>query len=43
MNDCTADEYVVGLEDEEWYVKLYVDTEEAVVNVWSCCWEGAVH
>lgn len=42
MNDETADIYVVEL-DEEWYVKFWVDEDQLVVDVWSCCWDGAVH
>lgn len=42
-NGEVADEYVVACGDEDWYVKFYVDGVEVVVNVWSCCWDGAVH
>jgi hypothetical protein len=43
MNGAKADEYVVTLGDEDWYLKFWVDDVECVVNVWSCCWDGAVH
>lgn len=42
MNNKTADIYVVEL-DDEWYVKFWVDEDQLVVDVWSCCWDGAVH
>jgi hypothetical protein len=38
-----ADEYVVALTDEDWYLKFSVDDDQIVVDVWSCCWDGAVH
>jgi len=38
-----ADEYIVAVEGVEWYVKIYVDEEQAAVNVWSCWWEGTAH
>jgi hypothetical protein len=38
-----ADEYLVLVDAVEWYVKFYVDAEKAVVNVWSCWWEGTPH
>jgi hypothetical protein len=38
-----ADEYVVVIEDEAWYLKFYVDGEQQVVNVWSCWWQGVAH
>ncbi|HAL29944.1 MAG TPA: hypothetical protein DCP20_04400 [Coriobacteriia bacterium] len=43
MNGAEADEYVVVLPDCEWYLKFWVDDEQLVVDVWSCCWDGAVH
>jgi hypothetical protein len=43
MNDAVADEYVVTLLDCHWYLKFWVDDERLVVDVWSCCWDGAVH
>jgi len=43
MNGEVADEYVVACRDEDWYLKFYVDDEQIVVNVWSCCWDGTVH
>ena len=43
MNGEVADEYVVAAGDEDWYLKFYVDGEQIVVNVWSCCWDGTVH
>jgi len=42
-NGEVADEYVVACGGEDWYVKFSVDGAEVVVNVWSCCWDGAVH
>lgn len=42
-NGEVADEYVVVCDDEDWYVKFYVDGDQVVVNVWSCCWDGTVH
>jgi hypothetical protein len=38
-----ADEYVVELLDEEWYVKFSVADGRVVIHVWSCCWDGSVH
>ena len=43
MNGEIADEYVVGLSGEDWYLKFWVDDDQLVVDVWSCCWDGAVH
>jgi hypothetical protein len=43
MNGAEADEYVVVLPDCDWYLKFWVDDEQLVVDVWSCCWDGAVH
>ncbi len=43
VNDEVADEYVVDLSGEDWYLKFWVDDEQLVVDVWSCCWDGAVH
>jgi len=42
-NDETADEYLVRLPEDDWYLKFWVDTDQLVVDVWSCCWDGAVH
>lgn len=42
-NAQSADEYIVTWQAEDWYVKLYIDDDEVVVNVWSCCWDGAPH
>jgi hypothetical protein len=42
-NGVKADEYVVRLADEDWYLKFSLDAEQVVVHVWSCCWDGAVH
>lgn len=42
VNDETADIYVVEL-DDKWYVKFWVDEDQLVVDVWSCCWDGAIH
>jgi len=27
----------------DWYLKFWVDDERLAVEVWSCCWDGAVH
>lgn len=43
MNGAEADEYVVALPDCDWYLKFWVDEEQLTVDVWSCCWDGAVH
>lgn len=43
MNGETADEYVVVLPDDDWYLKFWVDENQLVVSVWSCCWDGVVH
>lgn len=43
MNGVEADEYVVKLAEDDWYLKFWIDDEQLVVNVWSCCWDGAVH
>lgn len=43
FNGETADEYVVALADDDWYLKFWVDEDQLVVDVWSCCWDGAVH
>ena len=43
MNGEVADEYVVACRDEDWYLKFYVDGDQIVVNVWSCCWDGTAH
>jgi hypothetical protein len=37
-----GDVYLARL-DEDWYVKFWVDEEQLVVDVWSCCWDGVVH
>ncbi len=41
-NGETADIYYVDLEDS-WYLKFWVDQEQLIVDVLSCCWDGAVH
>lgn len=38
-----ADEYVVRLDRDDWYLKFWIDEERLVVDVYSCCWDGAVH
>ncbi|MDO9556258.1 MAG: hypothetical protein Q7J82_01570 [Coriobacteriia bacterium] len=43
MNGVEADEYVVKLAEDDWYLKFWIDEEQLVVNVWSCCWDGAAH
>lgn len=41
-NDETADVYLVHLADD-WYVKFWIDEDHLIVDVWSCCWDGAAH
>jgi len=43
INGSVADEYIVAVAGEDWYLKFWVDEEQLVVDVWSCCWDGAVH
>ena len=43
VNSEIADEYSVLVDNEEWYLKFYVDSGQIVVNVWSCWWEGVAH
>jgi hypothetical protein len=43
VNGQVADEYIVEMDDEDWYLKFWVDDDQVVVNVWSCCWDGVVH
>ncbi|MEL7668273.1 MAG: hypothetical protein AAGU73_08765 [Actinomycetota bacterium] len=43
MNGEVADEYIVGVSGEDWYLKFWVDEEQLFVDVWSCCWDGAIH
>lgn len=43
VNGEVADEYIVSSLGEDWYLKFWVDEEQLVVDVWSCCWDGAVH
>jgi hypothetical protein len=42
-NGETADEYVVSLPEDDWYLKFWLDDDPPVVNVWSCRWDGAPH
>jgi hypothetical protein len=42
-NSEIADEYTVHLQGEEWYVKFWLDSQNVVVSVWSCWWQGAAH
>lgn len=42
-NDEIADEYVVRLDQDDWYLKFWVDEDQLVVDVYSCCWDGVVH
>jgi hypothetical protein len=42
-NGEVADEYIVAYDEDDWYVKFYVDGDQVIVNVWSCCWDGVVH
>lgn len=43
FNGETADEYVVALREDDWYLKFWVDEDELIVDVWSCCWDGVAH
>ncbi len=43
VNCQIADEYLVSVDEEEWYLKFYIDEEQVVINVWSCWWEGVAH
>jgi hypothetical protein len=43
VNGETADEYIVRLPDDDWYLKFWLDKEQLIVEVWSCCWDGVVH
>ena len=43
VNEEIADEYLVSLPDDEWYLKFWIDQDELIVDVWSCCWDGAAH
>lgn len=42
-NGQTADEYQVILPADDWYLKFWIDEEQTVVDVWSCCWDGVAH
>jgi hypothetical protein len=42
-NGLTADEYVAEYDGEAWYLKFYMDEVRAIVNVWSCWWQGTAH
>jgi len=42
-NGEVADEYAVTFDQDDWYLKFYVDGDRVIVNVWSCCWDGTVH
>ena len=41
VNGETADEYVVELPEDDWYLKFWVDDDQLIVDVWSCRWDGA--
>jgi len=43
VNGAMADEYVVELAQDDWYLKFWVDEGLVVVYVWTCCWDGTVH
>ncbi len=38
-----ADEYVVRLDQDDWYLKFWIDEEHLIIDVYSCCWDGVVH
>lgn len=38
-----ADIYKTSFEDEDWYVKFFVDAGTVRVRVFSCCIDGAIH
>lgn len=38
-----ADVYVCEYDDEDWYVKFYVDEDGSLAVILSCNWEGALH
>ena len=39
-----ADVYVGGCyDDTEWYVKAFIDKGGVELQIWSMCWDGAVH
>ncbi len=39
-----ADVYIGGCyDDTEWYVKAFIDTSGVELQIWSMCWDGAVH
>jgi hypothetical protein len=40
-NGETADEYIVQLPQDDWYLKFWVDEDQLIVDVWSCRWDGA--
>jgi hypothetical protein len=43
LNGAIADEYIVHHDAADGYLKFWVDDEKHAVEVWSCCWDGAVH
>jgi hypothetical protein len=43
LNGAVADEYIVHCDGADWYLKFWVDAEGLIVEVWSCCWDGAAH
>ena len=40
-----ADVYRTRCEDEDWYLKLFMDeeTEITCVSIYTCCWDGFQH
>ncbi len=40
-----ADIYNLDYEGEEWYVKLFIDSDtgQIVVRIWSCWWDSVSH
>jgi hypothetical protein len=43
LNGAIADENIVHHDAADWYLRFWVDGEKPAVEVWSCCWDGAVH
>ena len=39
-----ADVYVGGwYDDEDWYVKAFIEDDGIAVHIWSMCWDGSQH
>ena len=43
LNGAIADENIVHHDAADWCLRFWVDGEKPAVEVWSCCWDGAVH